>query len=74
MKLTKKQIKQIIKEEKAKLDEMVGRRGPLPRQGLRPDDELILDEILELIINRVEGIDTPQRAKRQLRYYLSNMK
>jgi len=56
------------------LSEAVGRRGPVPRQGLQPDDQLIVDEIIELILDRDPDIGTRERALRQLKYYINNMK
>ncbi len=73
MKLTKRQLRQIIREEKQRLDE-IGRRGPLPRQGLKGQDVEIFEMILDIIRENVEGIDTRDRAIRQLKYYVNNAK
>ena len=74
MRLSRQQLKKIIKEEKEKIEEMVGRRGGVPAQGLQPEDEIVVDEILELIMELVPNIGTPARALAQLRYYMNNMK
>ena len=73
MKLTKRQLRQIIREEKQNLDE-IGRRGPLPRQGLRGEDLDIFEMILDMIRENVDGVDTRDRAIRQLQYYVNNAK
>ena len=71
MKLTKRQLRRIIREEKQRLDE-IGRRGPVPKQGLNGNAERILDNILELIIEQDPDVNSPSQALRQLRYYLAN--
>ena len=80
MKLTKRQLRQIIREEKQRLDE-IGRRGPLPRQGLSGPDvdifQMILDIIRENVMNPKTGEPacvTRDQQIRQLQYYVNNAK
>jgi len=46
----------------------------LPRQGLKGQDVEIFEMILDIIRENVEGIDTRDRAIRQLQYYVNNAK
>ena len=71
----------IIREEKQRLDEMIGKRGPLPKQGLQGPDvkifQMILDIIKENVMNPKTGEPcclTRDQQIRQLRYYVNNAK
>lgn len=74
MKITKRQLKRIIKEEKAQvIKEMTGYRHQVPAQGLSADDEMILDYVMETLIEQ-GAISSPSidDAIRYLKYLVNN--
>ena len=74
MKLTKRQLRTIIAEERNKLlNEMTGYRHKAVPQGLSARDEMVLDYVMETLIEQgAISMPSPDEAIKYLRYLVSN--